>query len=109
MPSVVTSSTSQHDDGAEHLAALHLVERLLDVVEGDLLADEAVEVEPPWRYRSISIGKSRDGRQSPYQLDFRAPPRPNTSMNGSSIGRPSGGHADEHDGAGEVAASNAWR
>ena len=56
----------------------------------------------PWRYRSMSIGKSRDGRQSPYQLDLSAPPRPNTSMNGSSmhVGRP--GHADEHDGAGEV-------
>ena len=33
----------------------------------------------------MSIGKSRVGRQSPYQLDFSAPPRPNTSSIGSSI------------------------
>ncbi len=51
----------------------------------------------------MSIGKSRDGRQSPYQLDFRAPPRPNSSMNGSSMVSVGSGHADEHDGAGEVA------
>src|SRR5690606_34213399 len=39
----------------------------------------------PWRYRSMSIGKSRDGRQSPNQDDFSAPPRPNTSNSGSSM------------------------
>ncbi len=33
----------------------------------------------------MSIGKSRLGRQSPYQEDFSAPPRPNTSISGSSI------------------------
>src|SRR5699024_6391316 len=38
---------------------------------------------PCW-YRSTSIGKSRLGRQSPYQLDFRAPPRPKTSIKGIS-------------------------
>ena len=30
------------------------------------------------------MGKSREGRQSPYQDDLRAPPRPNTSISGSS-------------------------
>ena len=39
----------------------------------------------PVRYRSMSIGKSRVGRQSPYQDDFSAPPRPNSSIIGSSI------------------------
>ena len=33
----------------------------------------------------MSMGKSRLGRQSPYQDDFSAPPRPNTSISGSSI------------------------
>ena len=32
----------------------------------------------------MSIGKSREGRQSPYQRDFSAPPRPKNSMSGSS-------------------------
>ena len=30
------------------------------------------------------MGKSRAGRQSPYQEDLSAPPRPNTSSSGSS-------------------------
>src|SRR5690606_22810008 len=38
----------------------------------------------PCRCRSISIGKSREGRQSPYQEDFSEPPRPKTSRSGSS-------------------------
>src|SRR5690606_7272978 len=38
----------------------------------------------PCRYRSISIGKTRDGRQSPYHDDYAAPPRENTSISGSS-------------------------
>ena len=33
----------------------------------------------------MSIGKSRLGRQSPYQLGFSAPPRPKNSIIGSSI------------------------
>src|SRR5581483_1251325 len=36
------------------------------------------------RKSSISIGKSRDGRQSPYQLGLSAPPRPKNSIIGSS-------------------------
>src|SRR6185312_495447 len=39
----------------------------------------------PCRYRSMSMGKSREGRQSPYQDDLVAPPRPKTSISGSSI------------------------
>ena len=31
------------------------------------------------------MGKSRVGRQSPYHDDFNEPPRPNTSISGSSI------------------------
>src|SRR5699024_2427156 len=38
----------------------------------------------PRRYCSTSIGKSREGRQSPYQADLIDPPRPNTSSSGSS-------------------------
>ena len=33
----------------------------------------------------MSIGKSREGRQSPYHDDLRAPPRPNSSIIGSSM------------------------
>src|SRR5690625_8034207 len=33
----------------------------------------------PCRNRSVRYGKSRSGRQSPYQEDFSEPPRPNTS------------------------------
>ena len=51
----------------------------------------------------MSIGKSRLGRQSPYQEDFSAPPRPKTSISGSSIFMVGVGHADQDDGAGEVA------
>src|SRR5512140_1898772 len=38
----------------------------------------------PCRYRSVSIGKSRSGRQSPYQEDLSAPPRPKKSSSGAS-------------------------
>ena len=106
MPSVVTSSMSRHrltaprrSAGPRRAPSCGTPPRRR---RADRLADEAVEVERPCRYRSISIGKSRDGRQSPYHDDFSAPPRPKTSMNGSSNVM-SGGHADQHDGAGEVA------
>ena len=32
----------------------------------------------------MSVGKSRDGRQSPYQLGLSAPPRPKKSIIGMS-------------------------
>ncbi len=51
----------------------------------------------------MSIGKSRLGRQSPYQLGLSAPPRPKNSIIGSSKRHRRVGHADLHDGAGEVA------
>ena len=57
----------------------------------------------PWRWRSMSIGKSRLGRQSPYQLGLSRPPRPKKSIIGSSMRISGFGHADLHDGAGEVA------
>ena len=115
MPSVVTSSTgiataSQHDDGAQHLAALHLVERLLDVVERDLLATRSGRgrAGPGGRGRSAS-GSRGVGRQSPYQLDLSAPPRPNTSMNGSSIVTVGRGTPTSTTVPARSRASNAWR
>ena len=51
----------------------------------------------------MSIGKSRLGRQSPYQEDFSAPPRPKTSISGSSMRHRRVRHADQDDGAGQVA------
>ena len=51
----------------------------------------------------MSIGKSRDGRQSPYHDGLSAPPRPKNSIIGSSMRHRRIGHADLHDGAGEVA------
>ena len=51
----------------------------------------------------MSIGKSRLGRQSPYQLGLSRPPRPKKSIIGRSMRISGFGHADLHDGAGEVA------
>ena len=107
---------SQHHHRAQHLAALHLVERLLDVVERDGLGHELCRgrAGPAGTGRS-SIGKSRLGRQSPYQRGFSAPPRPKNSIIGSSSCHVGVGHADLHDGAGQVAgverllvASSGW-
>src|SRR5713101_4723273 len=39
----------------------------------------------PFKWRSTSEGKSRVGRQSPYHDDLSAPPRPKSSIMGSSI------------------------
>ncbi len=38
----------------------------------------------PCRYSEIRVGKSRSGRQSPYQEDFNDPPREKKSTNGIS-------------------------
>src|SRR5699024_3114390 len=43
------------------------------------------------RNRSSRYGESRSGRQSPYQEDFSAPPRPTTSSSGSVISTPGRG------------------
>ena len=75
---------SERDDGAEHLAALHAMERRLDVVEADRLGDEAVEVEAALQ---VEVDEQREvaaGRQSPYQDGFSAPPRPKKSIIGMS-------------------------
>ena len=47
----------QDDDRAEHLAALHLVERVLHLVERDGLADEPVEIESA---RQIQVDEHRE-------------------------------------------------
>ena len=51
----------------------------------------------------MSIGKSRLGRQSPYQEDLSAPPRPKTSISGSSIVMSGVGTPTRTTRAGEVA------
>ena len=48
---------SEDDDRAQHLAALHLVERVLDRVERDGLAHEAVEVEAA---REVQVDEHRE-------------------------------------------------
>ena len=45
MRGAIDEPRSEDDDGAQHLAALHLVERVLDLVERDRLGHEPVEVE----------------------------------------------------------------
>jgi hypothetical protein len=51
----------------------------------------------------MSIGKSRLGRQSPYQDDLVAPPRPKDVDQREVDGHVRGGYADQHHGAREVA------
>ena len=55
------------------------------------------------------MGKSRVGRQSPYQLDLRAPPRPNTSMKGNSMVMSGWGTPTRTTVPARSRASNAWR
>ena len=48
---------------AQHAAGVHLVERLLDVVERDLLGDERVQVEPALpvelgQHREVAVGQA---------------------------------------------------
>ncbi len=49
------------------------------------------------------MGKSREGRQSPYQEDFSEPPRPNTIQQRQFQGHLGAGHTHQDDGAGQVA------
>ena len=74
----------EDDHGAQDVATLHRRERLLHAIQRDRLGHERVERQPPCRYRSTSMGKSREGRQSPYHDAFSAPPRANRSSSGSS-------------------------
>ena len=76
---------SEHHHRAEHLAALHLVERLLDLVERDRLRHEPVEVEAALQVEVDEQRGSRGvGRQSPYHDGLSAPPRPKNSIIGIS-------------------------
>ena len=75
---------SQDHHRAEDVAEVHSLEGGLRLVQLDLLGDERVEVEPALPVEVDRIGKSLEGRQSPYQDDFSAPPRLKTSTSGRS-------------------------
>src|SRR5918998_563031 len=54
---------SEQDDAAEHLAVLHLLERLLDVVQPDGLGDELLERQPSLQvqvdqHREVALGQA---------------------------------------------------
>ena len=75
----VSRSTTTEAD----FAAVHLGERLFDVVEADRLGDERVEVEAPL---AVEVDEHREvprGKAVAVPADFNAPPRPKTSINGS--------------------------
>ena len=106
MPSVWTSSIAirTHHDRAQHLAALHLVEGLLDAVERDRLGHEAVEVEPALQvqvdqHREVAAGQAvavpagLERAATAEELDHR-------DLRHRHVG---GRHADLHDRAGQVA------
>ena len=57
----------------------------------------------PRRYQSASMGKSRDGRQSPYQLTRRAAAQAEELLDRQVQTHRRVRHADEHACAGEVA------
>ena len=80
------------------------VERRLDVVEADRLGDELVQRQPALQVAGRpASGSPASGRQSPYHDDLSAPPRPKNSISGISSTIVRGGHADQHDRAGQVA------
>ena len=94
---------SEHDDGAQHLAALHLVERVLDVVEADGLAHEALEVEAPVEvqvdeHREVA---RREAVAVPARLERAAATEELDHRQLDAHRRV--GHAHLHDGAREVA------
>ena len=97
------SGPSEDDDGTQDLAALHLVERLLDVLEGDGLADELVERQSTLQ---VQVDEHREvaARQAvavPGGLE-----RPTTTEDLDERRRPRHrrvGHADEDGRAGQVA------
>ena len=75
----------QHHHRAQHLAVMHLVECLLDVRRARCVRRRtSPSGSRPCRCRSIRVGKSRSGRQSPYQDDFNAPPWEKKSTSGMS-------------------------
>jgi hypothetical protein len=67
--------------------------------EADGLRDEVLEREAALPVEATSIGKSREGRQSPYQLDLNAPPRPKHLDQREGDGHVRRRDADQHDAA----------
>ena len=57
----------------------------------------------PCRYRLIRVGKSRSGRQSPYQRRLQRSAAGEEVHQRHLQRHVRGGHADQHDGAGQVA------
>ena len=95
---------SEQDHRAQHLAALHLLERRLDVAEADRLARRTRRgrAGPAGRGRSASGSRATAGSRRTRTTSARRRGRRRRSAagRGASVGR---GHADEHHGAGEVA------
>src|SRR4051812_37760833 len=93
----------QDHDGAEHLAALHLVERGLDVLERDRLGHEAVQVESTLQ---VQVDQHREvaRRQAvavPARLEL---PATAEQLDERQLDRHVGPrHADQDDSAGEIA------
>src|SRR4051794_41875507 len=75
--------TSEHDDRAQHLAAMHLLERRLDVVDADRLGHELLQRQPALQ---VQVDEQREvaAREAiavPRRLD-RAPPTENGDWGG---------------------------
>ena len=90
---------------AEHVAVVHLLERRLDVADADLLGDERVEVEPALlvevdQHREVAR-RAGSRRTSWTSARRRGRRRRSAGCRGSSC--PGVGHADQDDGAGQVA------
>src|SRR5215210_8178588 len=98
-----TPSPSEHHDRAQDLAAMHLEEGLLDVLEPDRLGDEAVERQPALQvqvdeHREVAAGQAvavprRLQRTAAAEEVHQRHVDPHVGC----------GNADEHDRAGEVA------
>ena len=88
----------------QHLAPLHPVERLLDPLEPDPLGNEPVQVESALQVQVDEHGKSwtLQAVAVPGRLERTAPAEhlDEAAVRAASSGD---GHADEHDGAGQVA------
>src|SRR3954453_7295138 len=79
-PAQRSPARSQHDDGAGHLAARHLLERVLDLVERDRLGDEHRQVDATLqvqvdehrevaRRQAVAVPRRLDRTAAPEQLD----------------------------------------
>ncbi|BDZ59469.1 hypothetical protein GCM10025872_31260 [Barrientosiimonas endolithica] len=92
-----------HDDGAQHVSAVHLLERRLDVAQPDPLGDERVEVEPALtievdQHREVAAGQAV---AVPARLQRAAPPE---HLDERQLGHLHlrGGHAHQDHRAGEI-------